>query len=111
MLAALVGWTGLALFCALFVFMSYVDVSTRRLFRRLLNEELNEQLLSEVRAANERRFTAGRSRLRWLKLRRGRLPPDMQQKAGRIVMADRLCFGMMAVLIAWWFAGPVMQWL
>ena len=72
---------------------------------------LDEQLLSEARVANGRRSTAGRSRLRWLKLRREKLSPDMQRKAGRILMADRLCFGIMAVLIAMWFAGPVMQWL
>jgi hypothetical protein len=112
MLAALVGWTGLVLFCANFILLAYADVSARRLFKRLLNEELlDEQLLSEASAANSRRFIAGRTRLRWLMLRRGKLPGDMQQKAVRILMADRLGIGTLAVLIAMWFAGPVMHWL
>ena len=111
-LTALVGWAGLLLLCAAFVFMTYADLSARRLFKRMLNEKsLDEQLLSEARAANVKRFIAGRSRLKWLKLKRGKLPRDMQRKAGRISMADRLCFGIMAVLIAMWFAGPVMHWL
>ena len=108
---AFLGWTGLAILCATFVVNAYVDVSTRRLFKRMLKGKLlDRQLLSEARAVNARRFFASRARLKWLKLRRGTLPADLRRTTATIVMADKSCIGMMTVFIAMWFAGPDMQW-
>ena len=97
---AFLGWAALILLTLFMVALLYVDVSARRLVRRLANADASDATLrSAAVVALQKGF---RARIAWLKSTRPILDADASATAKWILRTHSFCWVTMLALIALW---------
>lgn len=105
-LNALLGWMGLLMIGLFIVGLFYVDVSARRLLKRIAQASPSD---NDLRSAAEVALTKGfRARVDWLKSKREHLHGDTLPSAQWTLRVYSWCWISLVVLFGLWAAAMLM---